>query len=192
MKLTRQELHQVKITFVGMQGSGKTFNAKKIVNTFKNPLVYGVYPFEWEDAPEKVEIFIPKDYTMATFELFAEELIKQQIKTKKYDCLFVDDADLFFGTNFANYPNTNRLFISQRQLGLTLIFASKRPQNLSTKTYENSDYIFVFAIEGTNVKRYLENLHPLMKEYLPKLSREKHNFVLKKVGEEPKLFGTEK
>jgi hypothetical protein len=189
MKLTKQDLHQKKITLIGMQGSGKTFRSKQLIKGFQKPLIYGVYPFEWEDASDKVEIFIPKDYTMQTFENFAGQLIKQQEKNKTYDCLFIDDADLFFTTNFAQYPNTNRLFISMRQLGLTLIFASKRPQNLSTKVYENSDLSFIFAIEGINVKRYLENLHKDMKILLPQLSREKHNCIFKKVGEDPKILG---
>ena len=189
MKLTKEELHQVKIIMIGIQGSGKTFRSKQLVKAFKRPLIYGVYPFEWENEPERIEIFIPKDFTMDTFEKFAGELIKQQEKNKTYDCLFIDDADLFFTSNFSNYPNTNRLFISMRQLGLTLIFASKRPQNLSTKVYENSDFTFVFAVEGTNVKKYLINLHEDMKILLPQLSREKHNCILKKVGEDPKLFG---
>ncbi len=192
MKLTKEELKNVKITLIGMQGSGKTYRSKQLVRAFKKPLIYGVYPFEWENEPKRIEIFIPKDYTMETFEKFAGDLIKQQEKNKTYDCLFVDDADLFFGTNFSKYPNTNRLFISMRQLGLTLIFASKRPQNLSTKVYENSDYSFIFAVEGTNVKKYLENLHKEMKILLPQLSREKHNCVFKKVGEDPKLLGKNK
>jgi hypothetical protein len=189
MKFKRDDLIQRKITCIGMQGSGKTFTSKKLVRAMKKPLVYGVYPFEWEKESNKIQIYLPKDYTMETFEAFAGELIKTQEKGNGYDCLFIDDADLFFSTNFAKYPNTNRLFISQRQLGLTLIFASKRPQNISTKVYENSDYLFIFANEGVNVKKYLENLHPEMKTLLPKLSREKHNFILKKVGDDPKLFG---
>ena len=187
MKLVSSDLYQVKITLVGIQGSGKTYNARKLIKAMRRPLIYGVYPFEWKNESDKVEVFIPNDFSMNTFEDFAKELISIQEKTKAYDCLFVDDADLFFNTNFSHYPFTNRLFISQRQLGLTLIFASKRPQNLSTKVYENSDYIFVFATEGVNVKRYLENLHPDMKILLPKLSREKHNFILKKVGKAPNL-----
>lgn len=188
MKINKENLTQVKITLIGMQGSGKTHGSKKLVRAFKKPLVYGVYPQEWTSEPDKIKIYIPKDYTMQTFEEFAGALIKEQEKNKTYDCLFIDDADLFFNNNFANYPNTNRLFISQRQLGLTLIFASKRPQNLSTKVYENSDFVFAFATEGVNVKKYLENLHENMKILLPKLSREKHNCVLKEIGKEPELF----
>jgi len=76
MKLTKEELHQVKITMIGIQGSGKTFRSKQLVKAFKRPLIYGVYPFEWENEPERIEIFIPKDFTMDTFEKFAGELIK--------------------------------------------------------------------------------------------------------------------
>ena len=188
MKITKENLKQVKITLIGMQGSGKTYASKKLVKAFKKPLIYGVYPFEWEKEPNKISLYIPENYTMDTFEDFAGNLIIEQQTSKTYDCLFIDDADLFFNSNFARYPNTNRLFISQRQLGLTLIFASKRPQNLSTKVYENSDYVFAFATEGVNVKKYLTNLHEDMKILLPKLSREKHNCVLKEIGKEPKLF----
>lgn len=190
MEFNKDNFKLVKITIIGMQGSGKTILAKKLIKLFKNPLVYGVYPEEWADAPERVNLYPVKSYSVEAFNEFAGELINFQKTDKKpYDCLFIDDADLFFKTNFDVYENINRLFISQRQLGLTLIFASKRPQNLSTKVYENSDYTFAFATEGINVKKYFENLHENMKMLLPKLSREKHNFILKQIGKEPKLFG---
>jgi hypothetical protein len=188
MEFKKENFNQVKILCVGMQGSGKTYLSKKIVKCFKNPLVYGVYPFEWENEPNKIKIFIPQQFTPEAFEYFAGQLIEEQVKNQTFDCLFVDDADLFFNSNFSKYPNTNRLFISQRQLGLTLIFASKRPQNLSTKVYENADFVFAFAIEGVNVKKYLENLHENMKFLIPNLSRNKHNFVLKEIGKEPYLL----
>jgi len=188
MKFTKEKFHQVKITLIGMQGSGKTFLSKRIIKVFKNPLVYGVYPFEWENEPNKIKVYLPEGFTPASFEKFAGMLINEQMQNKTYDALFVDDADLFFNSNFNKYPNTNRLFISQRQLGLTLMFASKRPQNLSTKVYENSDFVFSFATEGVNVKKYLENLNEKMKILIPKLSREKHNFILKEIGKEPKLL----
>lgn len=188
MQFKRDNFHQVKVVCIGMQGSGKTFLSKRIVKAMKNPLVYGVYPFEWENEPDRVKLYMPKAFTPEAFEEFAGVLIQEQFKNKTYDALFIDDADLFFNSNFNKYPNTNRLFISQRQLGLTLIFASKRPQNLSTKVYENADYVFAFAVEGVNVKKYLENLHESMKNLIPNLSRDKHNFILKEIGKEPKLL----
>lgn len=187
--INKNNVKQTKFCVVGMQGSGKTHFTKSIIKLFKNPLVYGVYPFEWENESKKIKMFVPNDLTLIAFNDFAGNLIKEQVENKTYDCLFIDDADLFFKNNFDLYPNINRLFISQRQLGLTLIFASKRPQNLSTKVYENSDFLIIFAVEGVNVKKYLRNLHEDMEELLKNLSREKHNFIIKKIGENPKLFG---
>lgn len=178
----------VKITIIGMQGAGKTEFAKKIIRQFNKPLVYGIYPFEWKGEPDNVKLIEPRDFTIKSFNEFAGRLIEAQNKEKVYDALFIDDADLFFTNNYDIFENINRLVISQRQLGLSLIFISKRPQNLSTKIYENSDYLVVFAVEGVNVKKYLFNLHETMDEMLPKLSREKHNFILKQVGSEPRLY----
>lgn len=189
--IKKEELKQVKICLIGMQGSGKTFMSKKLVNSFKKPLVYGVYPEEWIHEPNKIRMYSVKSFSIEAFNKFAGELINYQQNSEpkdRYDCLFIDDADLFFTSNFAVYENINRLFISQRQLGLSLIFASKRPQNLSTKIYENSDFLFIFAVEGINVKKYLNSLHENMKILLPKLSREKHNCIIKKIGKEPKLI----
>jgi len=188
MKFKKDYFKEKRIILIGMQGSGKTTIAKKIIRAFKNPLVYGVYSEEWEKEPNKIKMTIPKSFSAEAFNEFSEGLIQEQIKNKTYDALFVDDADLFFTNNLNNFESTNRLFISMRQLGLSLVLASKRPQNLSTKTYENADLIFNFAVEGVNVKKYLENLHEKMKILLPKLSREKHNFILKEIGKEPVLY----
>ena len=177
-----------KLTVIGMQGSGKTELVKTIVKQFKNPLVYGVYPEEWSNESNKINLFVPPNFSLETFNKEMQNLIKEQVSRQTYDALIIDDADLFFKNNFDVYDNINRIFISQRQLNLSLIFVSKRPQNLSTKIYENSDYIIVFAIEGVNVKRYLLNLHEDMHSLLPKLSREKHNFIIKEVGNKPLIF----
>lgn len=179
----------VKICIIGMQGAGKTELVKKLVKQFKKPLVYGVYPEEWKN--EDVVIYKPSDFSINAFEKFSFDLIQLQTKNKTYDCLIIDDADLFFNKNSLSlFPNINRLIISQRQLKLSLIFISKRPQNLSTKIYENSDYIFIFAVEGVNVKKYLLNLHDEMINLLGFLSREKHNFILKEIGKEPILYSS--
>lgn len=191
MKFTYDTLKQTKICIIGMQGSGKTTLAKKIVRTFKKPLVYGVYPEEWIHEPQKIRIYIPPSFTPEAFEEFARILIAEQVNYKTFDCLLIDDADLFFNSNFSRYPSTNRLFISQRQLGLSLIFVSKRPQNLSTKIYENSDYIFIFAIEGVNVKKYVYNLHEEMKNLVPQLSRKNHLFIIKEIGKPPLISKVE-
>lgn len=176
---------------IGMQGSGKTYVSKQIIKQFKKPIVYGVYPEEWENESNKITLFIPKNFTSETFDLFAKNLIESQRNPEnknKYDALFIDDADLFFTHNFSSHENINRLFISMRQIGLSIVLMSKRPQNLSTKTYENADYVLVFAVEGTNVKKYLENLHEDMKTLMPQLSREKHNFIYKEIGKKPQLI----
>lgn len=171
---------------IGMGGTGKTELVKMVTKQFRNPLVYGVYPEEWEKESDKVTIFIPKDFTIETFDRFVGKLINTQSNPdSKHDALIVDDADLFFDSNFIKKSNINRLFISMRQLGLSIILISKRPQNLSTKTYENADYVIVFAVEGINVKKYLHNLHEDMEELMEKLSVDEHNFIVKEAGKKP-------
>lgn len=182
-------LKDAKTTVLGIQGSGKTILAKELIKQFKHPLIYGVHLYEWQQAKDNVVVYNPFDYSLETFNSFAGDLING-IKSRNYnyDALVVDEADMFFRTNFNINKNINDLFINNRHYGLAIIFVTRRPQDISTKIYEQSEHIFIFAIEGVNVKMRLENLHEQMKALLPQLHKDKHNFIYKRIGENPIIF----
>lgn len=186
-------LKGVKSCFVGIQGSGKTEAVKYFTNKgFKKPLVYAVHKYEWDNMSNKYNIYIPQSYDLKEFNMFCGNLIKGlKNREKDFDALIIDEADLFFQDNFQIYGNVNDLFINHRHYpkgkGIALILVTRRPQDIPAKVFESSEHLFVFAIEGENVKRKLENLSPQIRELTPYLSKDKHNYIYKQIGYSPKL-----
>ena len=117
--------------------------------------------------------------------MFKGEAVSQ---AKKIDCFVLDEADMFFRTNYDLCVNLNDLIINHRHYGnLAMVFISRRPQDIPTKIVESCFYQIIFLVEGANVFRKFENIHPKLFELLEKLDYEKHNFIVKELGKAPYL-----
>lgn len=190
MLMKKETFKGVKTCILGIQGSGKTyFTQNKFLKQFRRPIVYGVHIYEWEKAPAKVSVYDPnRDTSVEKFDRFCKDIIDLARSGRlEYDCLVIDEADMFFRSNFDIMPNANDLFINHRHYGIALVFITRRPQDISTKIFEQSEHLFIFAIEGINVKKYIKNLHEDMEKHMAKLHKDKHNFIYKRIGEEPLL-----
>ena len=193
------DLHNDKTVMTGIQDSGKTYVAKHLVKMFKKPIVYAVHGYEWEDAPDKVTVFVPKDYSLPSFNEFCRKIIAE-IKatdsygkdkvTKSYDAIFIDEFDYFFSNNvdITNYQWINDIFINHSHYRIALIGMTRRVQDIPTKFFESSRHRFIFAVEGENAQRKIFNIHPKMQELLPQLSVENHWFIYHRIGYTPLLI----
>lgn len=188
-----------KTVIAGIQDSGKTYVAKKLILQFKKPLVYAVHGYEWVDAPDKIDVFIPKDYKLETFNEFCKKLISnikgmdsygKDKKTKTYDALFIDEFDYFFSNNIdiTQYDWINDLFINHAHYRIALVGITRRVQDIPTKFFESSRHRFIFAVEGENAERKIIGMHPDMKELMPQLTVENHWFVYHRIGHAPQLI----
>lgn len=188
-----------KVVLTGIQDSGKTYVAKQLARQFKKPIIYAVHGYEWEDAPDKVEVRIPTDYSLEKFNEFCKRIISEikqtdsygkDKKTKTYDALFIDEFDYFFSNNvdITKFQWINDLYINHAHYNITLIGITRRVQDIPTKFFESSRHRFIFAVEGENAERKIMGMHQKMAEFLPKCSVENHWFIYHKVGHEPILF----
>ncbi len=192
------DLSHDKTVMAGIQDSGKTFVAKQLARQFKKPIIYAIHEYEWMDAPDKVEVFVPAKYTIELFNEFCRKLISQKKadgygKDKKgtgYDALFVDEFDYFFSNNvdITNYQYVNDLFINHAHYKIALIGITRRVQDIPTKFFESSRHRFIFAVEGENAMRKIFNMHQKMQELLPQLTVENHWFIYHRIGYEPILI----
>lgn len=193
-----------KINVYGIQGSGKTWCvANYLIPSFQNPIIYGVHPSDYIQA--KGIILNPKN--LSTDELDRNcELIKEKAIKGECDCFVLDEADMFLGNSIESikkYPHLYDLIINHRHYkkgypfiddknlsGLAVIFITRRPQSIPTEVTESSEYYFVYAIAGENVKRKLINIHSGFRELLPFLKKDEHNFIFYRVGDNPKLYSS--
>ena len=92
---------------------------------------------------------------------------------------FIKDGtiDLFLKSMVAISPNMTDLILNHRHYNLALIFITRRPQSIPTEIVESCENIFCFKIEGENVERKLKAIHPDFQILLPKLDKEKYNFL---------------
>jgi len=182
-------LKNVKTCVFGIQGSGKTYLvANYLLNNFKHPFIYEIHPEDFRHCKNAIIYrYTPESLTINKLNEVCRE-VKKLGKKKKIDCFVLDEADMFI-QSVLSIPNHLRdLILNHRHYNLGLIFISRRPQSIPSEIVESSEHLFVFKIEGENVERKLNAIHPNFKNLLPKLDKEKHNFIYKHLGEEPKIF----
>lgn len=187
----------------GIQGSGKTYIAEnQLIKAFKHPVVYLMHPEDFKVCKNNVKVYIPKDKagridTSVEHLDYFIGLCFEDMKAGKIDAVFIDEADLFFPKDFRTlqrYKNIHDFVINHRHYGkkkgegCALIYISRRPQDITTNIVETTEHIFLFSIEGKNVKDYMVQLNTDYKDLIPRLNKDNHNFIYKHLGEAPKLM----
>jgi len=182
------KLKDVKTCVFGIQGSGKTYLVENhLLKSFKHPFVYRVHKEDFTNTKNNVYVYDALDTSLKELEQVAE-IVKQLGQQKKVDCFVLDEADLFLKNMVAISPKMTDLILNHRHYGLALIFITRRPQSIPTEIVESCENIICFKIEGENVERKLKAIHPDFQTLLPKIDKEKHNFILKELGEAPKIY----
>jgi DNA helicase HerA-like ATPase len=181
-------LKNVKTAVFGIQGSGKTYLVENhLLKGFKHPFVYRVHKEDFENTKKNVYVFDAPDLSLNNLEETAK-IIKGYGQAKLVDCFVLDEADLFLKSMVAISPNMTDLILNHRHYNLGLIFITRRPQSIPTEIVESCENLICFKIEGENVERKLRAIHPDFKILLPKLDKDKFNFILKELGKAPKIY----
>ena len=173
----------------GTQGSGKTEMVKHLARTkFKAPFVITPHLHDFQNV--LCYLYITK------YNQDMEELFKHLIRLAKagdIDAVIVDEADMFFQNNHAIKEYATDLFSNHRHYpegrGVSLIFVSRRPQELPTKFVESCPFNIVYKVEGENVKKKFNGIREGFGDTLVSddFKYKGYEYYLKEIGEAPVL-----
>ena len=181
MELSRQSVkgEHKKYVISGIQGSGKTYLSQWISSLYHTVHVYTPHWQEWEKID--VTVFKPTDY-VDDFQFWLKIMKRGR---GKIDCLIIDEADMLFRSHFDSSPDLRDLVINHRHYGISLVFITRRPQNIPTWIFEQCEYVATFKMEGVNVVKKFGDLDHRIPDLMDRIRYENHEFVIKKLGKPP-------
>lgn len=106
----------------------------------------------------------------------------------KIDAIVLDEADLFMTEARIEQGLMNEMVLMHRHFNLAFIIISRFPQDVPRKVFESCHAIVNFAVDAPVVRRKFEDLHPDYSVLLPQLDFARHNFIIKELGEAPRLY----
>lgn len=182
------DLRKHKTCIFGIQGSGKTEFIKKAYQQFKAPIVFVVNKNDDWHTLKNIYVYQAENRlnVKEEFEFFISQSRKWALENK-IDAIIIDEADLFFNSNWDIKPELLDLVLNHRHIGsgIALIFLTRRPQDIPTKIVESSKYLIIFKLEGYNAIQRFKEIDERIPPLIEKISFQKHNFVVKQIGEEP-------
>lgn len=189
---TMKELKNTKIVIMGIQGSGKTELGKYIVNSTlcKNPYWYLVNLDDMKGLQSKVNIVKADLKSFEEFDGLCGDLIRLAEKGK-CDMVVIDEADMLVPKtveNLQKYRNMHNLFINHRHFGkgITVMFMTRRPQDLNPLVVESCEHKFIFALETSdNILRKMASLDSDIPDMMRTITKDSHKFIHKRLGEKP-------
>lgn len=171
-----------KICVFGIQGSGKTVFVKNLIRAFHYPLVYAVHLEDFEKS--KAMVYHVKNYSLEHLNNFCKQ-VKQLAIKKECDLFIIDEADMFFRTNFELPDGIMDLILNHRHYGLTLCFVSRRPQDIPTRITESTYWTVVYKLEGRNALERLRQIDEDLSKLVEQLDYRKYEYVIKEIGKPP-------
>lgn len=178
-----------KFQIYGIQGSGKTYFTKKLIESgiFKKPIVYIVNKDDDYQKVSKLYAYEPKNVLneFQGFIIWARKLALEG----KIDCIVIDEADLFLRYNFevSTFDELNDLLLNHRHYKVSMVFISRRPQDLPTKIVESCKHTFIFKLEGANALKKFNDIEAGLGDKIKKLDYKSHSFYYKHIGD-PAVF----
>ena len=176
-----------KVLIFGIQGSGKTHFARRLIAEYQNAFIYRVTGDFDNMSPQgqAPTIFKPTDkyLDLDLFLLTAKRLGER----RKIDAVVLDELDLFTVETRLEQGPLNEWVLMHRHNNCAFVGISRRPQDIPSKIFESAHVIVTFALDAPAVARKLRDLHADYEFLLPHLSIEKHNFIIKELGKPPVL-----
>lgn len=184
--MVNDEFKEKKINIFGTGGSGKTEFSKNLWTHFNCPLAFDLNG-DFKNCKGGVA-FNPSQNIRADFEYFIKELYPHIDSKKKVDAIFFDDADAYIDYELMGEAWFNDLIIRQRnKFHVSLVFISKRPQNLPTKIVENAHTLIIYKMEGSNAIKRLNDIDERITPLLDKVYLKDYSYILKIEGKPPVL-----
>jgi len=181
----------MRITIIGLQGSGKTYLAKKaFLDREPNHLVIDPndeyagytryvpkYADDYEKLVEEIKIAVRKLVLPNTWSL--EQLEKKgKDKPDRLKLLVIDEADLILPAKHNINAAIRNLIVKSRHLRLDIIFISRRPTDLNAYVMDVSDFLIVYKQVGYNALKTLRALKLDSDKAIKELDYENHEFLL--------------
>ena len=181
----------MRVTIIGLQGSGKTYLAKKVfLDREKQHLVIDPndeyagytryvpkYTDDYEKLTEEIKVAIRKLVLPNTWSI--EQLEKSgKEKKDRLKLLVIDEADLMLPARHNINAAIRNLIVKSRHLRLDIVFISRRPTDLNAYVMDVSDYLVVFKQVGYNALRTLRALKLDSDKAIKELDYKKHEFLL--------------
>ena len=167
------DLHSRRFCIFGLQGSGKSFVARRILLSEPAHFVYDVM-HEYQGCNRY--LVRNRQYTpeaLAELDLLVNRVVIGSHKVR----LFVMDEASRYCPNRRPLPESiGELNDLQRHYDVACGFIARRPVQLNTDLVELSHYLFVFTLRGKNDLAYLDSLASGLADAVAGL--EKYHFVV--------------
>lgn len=181
----------MRITIIGLQGSGKTYLAKKafldrepqhlVIDPNDEYAGYTRYVPKYADdylrLSEEVKVAIRKLVLPNTWSIEQMEK-KNKDRPDRLKLLVIDEADLLLPARHNINAAIRNLIVKSRHLRLDMIFISRRPTDLNAYVMDVSDYLIVYKQVGYNALKTLRALKLDSDRAIKDLDYEKHEFLL--------------
>ena len=118
------------------------------------------------------------------FKIFVKKARQWAIEGR-VDCIIIDEADMFFETNWDLDPALTDLILNHRHMKVAVWFITRRPQDIPQKIVESCKWLMIFKLEGVGAIKKFQQLNPKIPELLEQMSLQRRHYVVKEIGEEP-------
>ena len=183
-----EEFKAHKACIFGIQESGKTFWMQEMYKHFKKPLVLKVNEDDaWDKLPNIFVAELDGRDIQGDFAFWIKKA-RELAREGKIDLLIIDEADMFFRSNYDIDENLMDITLNHRHMGkqgLAVWFATRRPQDIPTRIVESCKFLVIFPLEGANAVKKFNEIDPRIVPKLEELRFKDRRFIIKKIGEEP-------
>lgn len=182
-KLNVSKLVGKKLLIGGIQGTGKTYLARKLAKNFKC-MVYTPHMDEW--SKENVYLVRPTDF-VSEFPQWCK-LAKAYAEKGVIDCFVIDECDLLWKSHFDSSYEFKDVIINHRHFGkkgLAIFAMTRRIQDIPAAYYGTFENMALFFIESPQTTRLLDEYAAELGQKVKGLNYDRHEFILKMLGQEP-------
>lgn len=179
-------LKQKMLLIAGGHQTGKTYLVKYISRAYRCA-VYSPYKEEWND--ENV-IYCESSDHVAEFPFWCDAIMKMA-KANRINCAIFDDSDLLF-RNFMDTSAQLRTLVTgythlNQKNGMTLIWITKRPQDIPPRIYGLCQVLALFPTESPQAIDMFNRIQEGLGDKVKAIPYGSYQFLLKEIGQEPKL-----